>query len=631
MIARMSKVEIAGPRDLLEKVLSLLQKTGLLQIEPSTMGFIEKKDEAYIESFLPDERTLSERLFLENLRSKLDELFSYLPRMPVRKSSMEPQPIIDTLNDTLGRHLVVCREMFQKREILQKEAAEFSHYSIFLDSIEMLFKDVKEINNMDFIGLTLQDRKAADLLRSVLERQTDNRFELLTSEESDGTMVSLIVVKKDVSEKIKDVLSEKDIPELKFPQSFEGLAFVDKIKFLRKRILEISGEIESLDMQLDSFSMKWGAIYRRVKEWVDESLSVLKVVGSVFETRMCFLIYGWMASGGVGSLRDMLTHDFEGKVVLEELEIREEDLNRMPVILKNPPYFKPFELFTKILPLPRYTSYDPTPFIGIFFPVFFGLILGDAGYGLLLILVSLYMIRKFKSKPFISDASKILFLSSLYALVFGIIYGEFFGDLGHELFGLKPLFIERRTSIIPMLYFAVTVGVVHILLGSILGLATAFRRKTRKEALSKFLSLMIMLCILFLVAVMFGLFPSLLMRPVVLAILILTPFLLFTGGLLAPLELIKSIGNIISYARIMAIGLTSVLLAYVANRLAGMTGDIVTGVVVAGLIHLLNIVIGVFSPAIHTMRLHYVEFFSKFIEPGGRKFEPFKKEEKISQ
>jgi V/A-type H+-transporting ATPase subunit I len=111
----------------------------------------------------------------------------------------------------------------------------------------------------------------------------------------------------------------------------------------------------------------------------------------------------------------------------------------------------------------------------------------------------------------------------------------------------------------------------------------------------------------------------------VLAILFLTPFLFFAGGLLAPLELLKSIGNIISYVRIAAIGLTSVLLAFVANNLAGLTGDVVTGVVVAGLIHLLNIVLGVFSPTIHSLRLHYVEFFSKFIEYGGKKFDPLKR------
>jgi len=75
----------------------------------------------------------------------------------------------------------------------------------------------------------------------------------------------------------------------------------------------------------------------------------------------------------------------------------------------------------------------------------------------------------------------------------------------------------------------------------------------------------------------------------------------------------------------MAIGLTSVLLAFVANNLGGLTGDVVSGVIVAGLIHVLNIVLGVFSPTIHSLRLHYVEFFSKFMEHGGRRFEPLKK------
>jgi V/A-type H+-transporting ATPase subunit I len=626
MIVRMSKVEIAGSKELLEAVLSLLQKTGLLQIEPSTIGFIEKKDEAYIESFLPDKTTLSKRLFFEELKGRIDELFSYLPHIPKEKSYMVPRAIIDTIDQTLQRHLLTCRETFQKKDVLQKELTELNQYSVFLDSIESLLEGIKETPDTDFIGLTLRDPEAVELLRKFLIQQAEGKFELLSSTTEDGTIVGLIVINKGISDKIKSSLSRKDIPELKFPFAFEGLTFLEKIEFLRKRIIEISNEIEVINMQLDSFSIKWGTFYTRVKEWIDESLSVLKAAGSIFETRMCFLIYGWMASEEVEKLRSRLNRDFARKVVLEELEIHEEDLERMPVILKNPPYFKPFELFTKILPLPRYTSYDPTPFIAIFFPIFFGMILGDAGYGLLLLLLSFFLLRKFKKRKYFLDASKILLIASVYALFFGIIYGEFFGELGHELFGLTPLFVERRTAIIPMLYFSVTVGVVHIILGSILGLATACKRKTKREALCKLFNLLIIVCIVFLVASLFGLFPALLTRPIILVILFLTPFLLFTGGLLAPLELLKSIGNIISYARIMAIGLTSVLLAFVANRFAGMTGDIVTGVVVAGLLHLLNIVIGVFSPTIHSLRLHYVEFFSKFIEPGGRKFEPFKKE-----
>src|SRR5208282_2857673 len=105
-------------------------------------------------------------------------------------------------------------------------------------------------------------------------------------------------------------------------------------------------------------------------------------IASVFETRMCFFINGWMPSDDVTRLRRRLVDSFRGEVALEEREMFEQDIERVPIVLKNPSYFRPFELFTRLLPLPAYTSYDPTPFIGIFFPIFFGMILGDGGYGL---------------------------------------------------------------------------------------------------------------------------------------------------------------------------------------------------------------------------------------------------------
>jgi len=141
----------------------------------------------------------------------------------------------------------------------------------------------------------------------------------------------------------------------------------------------------------------------------------------------------------------------------------------------------------------------------------------------------------------------------------------------------------------------------------------------------KLLSIIVILGLIAVLASFFEVFPAKLARPVIISVLFLTPLLFFTGGLLAPLELLKNIGNIISYVRIMAIGLTSVLLAFVANNLGGLTGDVVSGVIVAGLIHVLNIILGIFSPTIHSLRLHYVEFFSKFMEHGGRRFEPLKK------
>ncbi|HXX53873.1 MAG TPA: V-type ATPase 116kDa subunit family protein, partial [Thermodesulfovibrionales bacterium] len=120
-------------------------------------------------------------------------------------------------------------------------------------------------------------------------------------------------------------------------------------------------------------------------------------------------------------------------------------------------------------------------------------------------------------------------------------------------------------------------------------------------------------------------FPWLAARPLIIGTVVLMSFLFAAGGLLAPLELLKSIGNIISYVRIMAIGLASVLLAFLANKMVGMMGDVVVGIIFATLLHIINIALGVFSPTIHSIRLHYVEFFSKFVEHGGRRFEPLGK------
>jgi V/A-type H+-transporting ATPase subunit I len=94
-------------------------------------------------------------------------------------------------------------------------------------------------------------------------------------------------------------------------------------------------------------------------------------------------------------------------------------------------------------------------------------------------------------------------------------------------------------------------------------------------------------------------------------------------GLVAPVELLSTMGNMLSYARIMALGTASVMMAVVANQMVGALGSVVVGALFALLFHLVNFVIGVFSPTVHALRLHYVEFFGKFYSPGGTQYRPF--------
>jgi V/A-type H+-transporting ATPase subunit I len=628
MIARMSKVEIVGPKGALQDVLVLLQKLNVFQIEPETAEVIEGEAAGEkIRPFLHDERerVLFERLFLDDLRRKIEEFFTYFPKMPVRTSYLQPQAIIGTIVYTVEKHLGEARELHERKSDIKRERAELGHFAQFLNTLSSLFKDAHTPPDFDIIGLTIKDPSAVEHVRALVSKMTGGNFKLFTVPAGDGTLAGMITIEKSVAGSVSQALTREHLPEMGFPADFDALPLSGKITYLEARSLELSTEIEAIDRKLADLGHRWAPLYCRVREWISERVSLLTTTASIYQTQMCFFIHGWMPSDDVGRLKAQMEASFGMQVVLEEEHVREKELEHAPIILMNPPYFKPFELLGRLLPLPAYTSLDPTPYIGIFFPIFFGMILGDAGYGVLLGVLAIILRKRFAKIKDVADASRILLVSSLYTILFGLLYGELFGDLGTRLFGLEPLLIERRTSVVPMLVFALSAGVVHILLGLLLGVITAFKKHVRKEAIYKLLNIVVILCLIAVFASFFGFFPALLSRPIIIVILIIMPFLFFTGGLLAPLELLKSIGNIISYVRIMAIGLTSVLLAFVANRLAGEMGDVVIGVAVAALLHILNIILGVFSPTIHSLRLHYVEFFSKFVESGGKKFEPLGK------
>jgi V/A-type H+-transporting ATPase subunit I len=309
-------------------------------------------------------------------------------------------------------------------------------------------------------------------------------------------------------------------------------------------------------------------------------------------------------------------------MVVETIDREEWRAEDAPVVLSNPRLFRPFESIVRMLPLPRYGTIDPTPFVAVFFPMMFGMILGDVGYGIVLAGVSAVLHVKSKPGSMVRVISEIAGPCAAFAIIFGVLYGEFFGTLGRSAFGMRALAVDREESITAALIIAISLGAVHVLLGLILGVISAAREEPRHAAGRGVSALMVILIIVALLAA-FEVLPKALFTPSVIVLLVAFPILVILEGFIAPIELLATLGNVLSYARIMALGTASVMLAVVANQMVGALGSTVVGVMFALLFHLVNFAIGLFSPSIHAMRLHFVEFFGKFYSPGGRQYQPF--------
>jgi V/A-type H+/Na+-transporting ATPase subunit I len=605
-------------------VLETIERAEVLQIDPEIKGRIDEDAVLQVRPLTLDGRMLAERLFLEDLSVKVDRLLALLPDVATRESHLSAPSAVNSIAAVIGKHVQSAEERERRREALQGELAQLNRYTVFLSTVESLAPKGADAAGLEFIGVEVRDPAALEQLTRIAGRLLLGA-EVRTTRAEDGSYIGLLTTEKDLATKLKEGLRDNRIPEIPLPAYVEGLSLPEKIRATRAHQDALRADVAAIEKEAQDFALSWRGLYENVRDWLRRRLALLRTSASMYETDRCFVLYGWMPSASVEGLRKALVAKHGETVVVEEREILQQDLDEVPVALRNPAYFKPFELLLRPLPTPRYSSIDPTPFIGIFFPLFFGMILGDIGYGLVLLLVAIGLVAFARGRRTLRQAGQILAVASVYSIIFGALYGECFGELGAQWLGLGPACINRRTSIVPMLYFALAVGAVHVLVGLALGIVSSLKGHRTREALSRLFSILTLLCVAGVLASYFAPVAALLRKPLLMAMLVIGPVLLLTGGLLAPFELLRHLGNIVSYARIMAVGLASVLLAYVANELAGAAGSVWMGIAVAVLLHAFNILLGVFAPTIHALRLHYVEFFGKFIETGGRRYVPLKK------
>lgn len=645
---QMSKIIIVGSKDRLKKTIDILytlENVHLIDFKPSKdIGIGSPLPEASqtskkllklrgVEKDLEvDEREVDRKVAVEKIERDLEAALTTL--------EMETSGVVDSKNKIQHR----ISELRAKR----RELEPFLSLPLDLDK----YSGYESLSV--FVGSIRGDPE--DTLEEVMN------YELFWSKNKKYVAVFVPNADADQAHRllVKHGFAEIPLPEEK--RSPERL------------VKEIDEELEALNEHLKEVSNKLDKLREKHAAFIvasDEHLSI-KVEKAEAPLRMgvtdhSFIMDAWIPTEELGAVEKALADEFEDDIHMEELERKDrqhkEEAEEPPVKLDNPSPVGLFEYLIELISIPKYNEIDPTSFISILFPLFFGLMVGDVGYGIAFLSLGYLGLKKCTSDEWRTIAT-MLFYGGLFSLIFGLfLFGEalgmHFAPTGHEgditwssLLGIHlPHEIDLGALVIPLgmfsklhdvkilLYISIWIGIIHLFLGFILGFINVAMRHGLKHAVLEKLSWI------------FILVGGVLVGLELMNVLLLGQEMNVTGlnmmaglGLLIPgigmgyvgegsaaiLEIPGLMSNIFSYTRLTAIGMSKAGMALAFNQIAIVMLAPAGGAMIAAALvifvlgHLMIFILAIISAGLHGIRLQYVEFFTKFYEGGGLIFNPLK-------
>jgi V/A-type H+-transporting ATPase subunit I len=625
MKLEMTPLEILGLKTDLRATVQLLQQVGCVQID--------ELDHSLGDAVRPltiDGETLRTQEELKSLAVRVQGLLDVLGGNQTAAVVYESVDSHAEARTGVLELAPQAQALISRREELQAELDALPRYEATLRKLLPIIPSAAYEPGNVCIGVLVSRAhvEVLDLISKHVFEQTGGRAEAMTGDVDNTNRAMLLVFPGEFTSEIEALLGREDVSRLRLPPELGPGRPEVALAALHRRLLAIPEEIEGIDRALADLAAQWSGKLAVWRAALHDELEMIGALSRFGETDMTFVLRGWVPSRDAGKVESTLRNGIGETVLVSQLLLTPELQEEAPVILKNPRPAQSFESLVRLRSLPRYGDLDPTWVMTLFMPIFFGMMLGDVAYGVLLLALSLGMLHKFRAGVG-HDILIVLALGSGWSILFGFLFGEAFGTLGEHL-GMQPVWFHRGSPehVGALLLMTLAAGVMHIVLGLLLGVWEAVKGRSRSQLMERGGMLVGLMGLLLITSVLTDFLPPGFMTPavagLVLGIVLLSVPMGWVGILLGPVEFIGLIGNILSYLRIAAIGLASIYLAQVANEMAGKVGSLIVGIIVAILIHALNLVMGAFSPTIHSLRLHYVEFFRKFYQGGGRPYEPFR-------
>ncbi len=417
----------------------------------------------------------------------------------------------------------------------------------------------------------------------------------------------------------------------------------DNIDTMGSRLAEIAIEQKAID----------DVLAEMVKTLPDikaayDSLSLELQKDKKFEKLMCsnhaFFSECWVPEESSERVEKLLSEYDCSYEIRDPLEGEEP-----PVQMKNSGLVAPFSCVTELYSLPAYGSIDPNPFIAVFYPIFFGMMLGDAAFGAILAIGSFTVVFGIKPKGvFLKKFMTMIGICGISTMIWGVLTGSYFGDaisvVGKTFFGVEigdlSIVLNPLNESMTMLIICLAIGLIHIFIGMALNAYLLIKKGKIWLAITDvgFWYLVIIGLLVWALAGKAGMYMAIIGT----AGLVLTqgrekknPVMKLLSGIMSLYNITGYLGDVLSYSRILALGLSSAVMATVFNTLGTLLGGGFIGAIFFILVFAVggtfNLALSSLGSFVHSLRLNYVEFFGKFYESGGRAFQPFERKTRYIQ
>lgn len=540
-----------------------------------------------------------------------------------------------------GEYQVVEYKEFEKiSENTINEVNELEKLTNRINEINQIKKEISDEieslklwESLDTVPCDLTSTKHTSIrVGTVPNRSLDKFKDNLVNEEFEyealpaykGINGVIIICYKDDEVRLNDLITKFEFNDYKLPNL--NCLVVDEIN--NKKI-----KLEALDNEFNQINNKIQELVKALDKYkvLSDQILTQKEINQIkaLDTLKTIIIEGWVR---VDTL-DLLEKAVSDVTEYYDIEYTDPSTDEVvPTYTKNKKFVSQFETITDMFSKPNSKETDPNPVMSVWYWFLFGMMMGDAGYGLLMIFFCFLLKKLMKPKGNTLKLLNVIMYSGVPTIFWGIMFGSYFGFNPQTDLGLNVWYwFNPMENPIMMLLVSVVIGALHLITGLVVKAIINIKEKNILEMLSKNLS-----WILILVGIGMYFLNSLVgIIMVVIGALLIIVFAGHAkksvlgkalGGVLGLYDITSYMGDLLSYSRIMALAMSSAAVAVVMNTLAKMVGGSAIGMIFAGLIfvvgHIFNLVLGLLSAYVHDSRLQYIEFFGKFYEGGGVDFKP---------